>query len=45
MKSSHGILIGILVAAVAVLGYLYYKETQDDVEVKIDVPNLTIETD
>jgi len=24
-------------------GYLYYRETQDDVEVRIDVPNLTIE--
>lgn len=38
-----GFVIGALVVAVGVLGYLYYAETQDDVSIKLDVPNLAIE--
>lgn len=43
MTQFNGFVIGALVVAVAVLGYFYYRETQDDVELKIDVPNLSIE--
>jgi len=43
MKSMNGFVIGALVVAVAVLGYLYYRESQESVEIKIDVPNLKIE--
>ncbi len=32
-----------LVAAVAVLGFLYYQETKNDVTLKVDVPAVSIE--
>lgn len=43
MTSWQNIVIGVLIVAVAALGYLYYQERQDRVEVKIDLPNLSIE--
>lgn len=43
MKSWQNLLIGALIVAVGVLGYLYYQERQERVEVKIDLPNLSIE--
>ena len=43
MKPSLSFVVGGLVIAVVVLGYLYYQERQDRVELKIDLPNLSIE--
>lgn len=43
MKSWQNVLIGAMAVAVAVLGYLYYQERRERVEVKIDLPNLSIE--
>ena len=43
MKSWQNFVLGGLVVAVVVLGYLYYQARQDRVELKIDIPNLSIE--
>jgi len=43
MTDMKALLIGGLVVAVGVLGYLYYQETQDDVD--INLPGVTITTD
>lgn len=39
-----GFLIGALVVAVAVLGYLYYQETQNDVSIKLEAPKIETPT-
>lgn len=39
---TKSLIIGALAVAVAVLGYLYYQETQEP-SVKIDLPGVTIE--
>jgi hypothetical protein len=38
------ILIGVLVAAVAILGYLYYQETRSDVSIKLTAPKIETPT-
>lgn len=40
MKQTHQIIIIVLAVAVAVLGYLYYERTQNDIVIKI--PNIQI---
>lgn len=40
MKSSTRVVIVILVAAVAILGYLYYDRTRNDIV--IEIPNLEV---
>lgn len=36
----RGILIGALIATVAILGYFYYQETKRDVTVKLEAPKI-----
>jgi uncharacterized membrane protein YidH (DUF202 family) len=40
MKQTHQIIIIVLAVAVAVLGYLYYERTQNDIVIKL--PNIQI---
>ena len=40
MKQTHQIIIIVLAVAVAVLGYLYYERTQNDIVIQI--PNIQI---
>jgi hypothetical protein len=35
-----GTIVGALIVAVAVLGYLYYQETQDEVSTSIEAPKI-----
>lgn len=42
-NANTNLIIAILAVAAIVLGYLYYQETQDNVNIKIDVPDLSIE--
>ncbi len=35
-----GFLIGALLVAVGVLGYLYYQETQNQVSIKLEAPKI-----
>lgn len=35
--------ICILAAAVITLSFLYYQETRDDVKIKLDIPNVSVE--
>jgi hypothetical protein len=37
----RGFLIGILVVAVGVLGYLYYQDQQDSVTIELEAPSVT----
>lgn len=41
MPGTKNMLMGILIASVAVLGYFYYQNRQNTVEIKL--PNVTIE--
>lgn len=41
MDTTKSFLIGALIAGVAILGYLYYQETKNDVA--IDVPSVEVE--
>jgi len=43
MKGSGAFLMGALLVAVVVLGYLYYQETQDDASVTIEVPKVSVD--
>ena len=43
MRSVSGFLIGALVVAVGVLGYLYYQETRNNVGVKIELPKVKVQ--
>jgi hypothetical protein len=36
----RGFLIGALLVAVAVLGYLYYEEQQNDVSIELEAPKI-----
>ena len=36
----RGVLIGALVAALGILGYLYYQETQNEVSISLDAPEI-----
>jgi preprotein translocase subunit SecG len=44
MNTTTTLLIAALFATSAVLGFLYYQETKDNVGVKVDLPNVKIET-
>jgi hypothetical protein len=37
----RGFVIGALVIAVAVLGYLYWQETRNEVSIKLEAPRIT----
>jgi len=37
----RGIIVGALAVAVAVLGYLYWQETKNDVTIKLEAPRIT----
>jgi hypothetical protein len=37
----RGFLIGVLVVAVGVLGYLYYQDQQDSVSIELEAPSVT----
>ena len=37
----RGFVIGALVIAVAVLGYLYWQETRNDVSINLEAPRIT----
>ena len=39
----RGFIIGALVVAVVVLGYLYWQETRNDVNIKLEAPQITYE--
>lgn len=41
MNGTKNILLGVLIASVAVLGYFYYQSRQNTVEIKL--PNVSIE--
>jgi len=43
MRSLNGFLIGALVVAVGILGYLYYQETRNNIGVKIELPRVQID--
>ena len=43
MTSMKGFVIGGLVVAVVVLGYLYYLETRNNAVVKIELPKVEIQ--
>ncbi len=43
MSSMNGFLLGALVVAVGVLGYLYYQETRNNAGVKIELPKVQIQ--
>jgi hypothetical protein len=38
----RGFVIGVLLIGVAVLGYLYYQETRNDVTIKLEAPKVTL---
>ncbi len=42
MKTFQGLVMGVLIAAVGVLGYLYYEESKSDVSISIDPPKVDI---
>jgi hypothetical protein len=42
MNSGKSFLIGALVVAVAVLGFLFYQETQSNATVKIQLPTVKV---
>ena len=37
----RGFIVGALAVAVVVLGYLYWQETRDDVNIKLEVPRIS----
>jgi hypothetical protein len=37
----RGFLIGVLVVAVGVLGYLYYQDQQNSVSIELEAPSVT----
>ena len=43
MKPASGALIFVLIAAVAVLGYLYMQEKDDNVTIELDPPKISVE--
>lgn len=43
MKPLTAFILGVLVVAVAVLGYLYYDESKNDIEVQIGPSKLSID--
>lgn len=43
MNSVKSFMIGALVVAVGVLGYLYYQETSGKIGVKIEVPKIKVQ--
>ena len=42
-RGSVYILIGLLAAAVVVIGYLYYEESQEGVDIRIDESGVSID--
>ncbi|WP_280950403.1 MULTISPECIES: hypothetical protein [Rhodomicrobium] len=38
----RGFVIGALLVVVAVLGYLYYQETRNDVTIQLEAPKVTL---
>ncbi len=38
----RGLVIGALFVAVAVLGYLYYEETRNDVTIELEAPKIKL---
>lgn len=38
----RGLVIGALFVAVAVLGYLYYEETRNDVTIELEAPKINL---
>lgn len=43
MKPVAAVTIFVLISALAVLGYLYYAESQDNVEIKLELPKVEVE--
>ncbi len=43
MKYPISISLAVLTIAVVTLGYLYYEETKNDVNIKLKAPNISIE--
>ena len=42
MKLSTVAVIGILIAAAGILGFLYHQETKDDIKIKLDVQKVKV---
>ena len=38
----RGLVVGALIVVVAVLGYLYYQETKNDVTIELEAPRVTL---
>ena len=43
MRALNGFVVGALAVAVVVLGYLYYRETQNNVSLKIELPRVQVD--
>jgi hypothetical protein len=42
MQAMRGFLIGALLVAVGVLGYLYWEETRNDINIKLEAPKIDL---
>ena len=43
MRGASGFLMGVLLIALLVLGFMYYRETSNNVTLRVDLPKVQIE--